>query len=177
MALPDDFVFSAANISQCDEIYALESESFPEDEAATLASITMRCTEAGDFFFVLMHKSAVIGFINGTLCEGEEILHDSMTEHVNTGSTLVIHSVTISSEYRRRGLAKSMLRLYVRRERVVLRRPTDFTPRGKRKGEETKRAPIETKLHKKYTPVHGYVTRSLLLKLTDSLCLLSRHPR
>lgn len=103
-----------ATLEHAQSIAQLEALCFPEDEAASLETITLRLTVASKFFKMIVdNENQLIGFINGTCIEGEEIHHDSMTSHVTTGKTLVIHSVSIHPSKRRQGLARKMLRLYV----------------------------------------------------------------
>jgi len=119
--LGDEFELREALVSEVPAMYAIEVEAFPEDEAATLPGMTMRCQEANTFFAVMTQKQSgnsstlLIGYINGTLCAGKELHHESMAEHIPSGTTLVLHSVTIAREYRRRGYARKMLTLYMRR--------------------------------------------------------------
>ena len=96
------------------EVSALESSSFPSDEAASDETIRDRQKVAGDFFYVIKNEATnVVGFVNGTCIEGETITHESMTEHRPKGTTLVIHSVTISPVGRRKGLGSLMLKNYL----------------------------------------------------------------
>ena len=98
---------------QADAIFAIEFEAFPTDEAADLQSVKMRMAEAGQFFHVLLRGNEVVGYINGTVCEGRVLRHESMSEHKPAGSTLVIHSVTVAAKHRRQGFATRMLKLYL----------------------------------------------------------------
>ena len=96
-------------------IATLEEESYPHDEAASKPTIVARQREAGAFFYVVRDIStgAVQGFINGTKILTEEIHHESMSEHQHDGSVVVIHSVTIAPNMRRKKLGRSMLKAYV----------------------------------------------------------------
>jgi hypothetical protein len=68
--------------SSIDAAYALETESFPADEAATLESITHRQKSAGQFFLGLYTENELVGFVNGTLTAAQELHHDTMTKYV-----------------------------------------------------------------------------------------------
>lgn len=96
-------------------ISAIEEESFPEDEKATLETIQMRCAGAGKYFYVLIDEkeNELIGYVNGTCIEESYITHESMETHHPNGSTLVLHSVTVKSSYRRQGHATFLLRAYL----------------------------------------------------------------
>jgi len=117
----EEFELREALVSEVPCLHVIEMEAFPADEAADLPGMRMRCQEANTFFTVLTQRQpetaspTLIGYINGTLCAGSELHHESMSEHVPSGSTLVIHSVTIAHQYRRKGYARKMLLLYVDR--------------------------------------------------------------
>ena len=60
--------------------------AFPPDEAATEESFLYRMTAARDFFYVLERNlkgsPEVIGYVVGTLANGDSLTHDSMYEHI-----------------------------------------------------------------------------------------------
>jgi ribosomal protein S18 acetylase RimI-like enzyme len=100
-------------------VIALETASYPSDEAASPEGIRFRQQHAGAFFQVATLASdtserQVVGFVNGTLVAGEELTDASMGDHDPLGSTLCIHSVVIDSAFRRHGIATTMLQAYVR---------------------------------------------------------------
>jgi len=111
-----------AEEGQASELAALEALCFPPDEAASLETIRMRLAVARRWFRVLLTPNSsnddstrsLVGFINGTLCSGAEIEHDSMTTHDSKGDTLVIHSVSVAPTHRRKGLGLQMLASYVK---------------------------------------------------------------
>lgn len=113
-------VLDCAQLSDNEEIAALEAISFPPDEAASLATITKRLTEAGRYFYCyrdLKRSNSLVGFVNGTCIVGNKINHESMTNHEPSGRTLVIHSVTIHPDFRRKGLGSTMLKVYIQKMR------------------------------------------------------------
>eukprot|EP00919_Chromeraceae_sp_WS-2016_P041507 GHVR01098929.1.p1 GENE.GHVR01098929.1~~GHVR01098929.1.p1 ORF type:complete len:102 (+),score=10.73 GHVR01098929.1:40-306(+) len=64
------------------DAYSLEKSSYPEDEAANLEGITYRFDNSRDYFHQLTDSTGkLIGFINGTLCKGRELEHNSMYNH------------------------------------------------------------------------------------------------
>lgn len=103
-----------ATIAEADAIEILEASSFPADEAASLDAIRARITEASQFFWTFRKVDSpdIIGFVNGTCITTNKIHHESMSQHEATGRTLVIHSVTISANERRKGLGSIMLKKY-----------------------------------------------------------------
>ena len=101
-------------------VTALESASYPPDEAATPQRLTFRAAHAAPFFKVLLHLSdsqqqppVLIGFVCGTLTSAARQEAASMATHDPTGTTLCIHSVVIAASERRRGLGGWMLRRYL----------------------------------------------------------------
>ncbi len=94
----------------------IEAEAFPADEAADFDGMSSRQKEAGEYFQTFLGADGeIVGYVNGTLCNGDEITHESMEEHVKGGTTLVIHSVTIKDGHRRKGHATQMLKSYVKK--------------------------------------------------------------
>jgi len=99
----------AADISKC---YEIESESYPEDEAASLQSLIYRQTHASPYFLICENDSSnIVGFICATQCQ--EFNHDSMSRHDPIGRLLAIHSVVVQKELRRQGIATKMLQEYL----------------------------------------------------------------
>ncbi|KAH3732766.1 Polyamine N-acetyltransferase 1 [Pelomyxa schiedti] len=121
----------AAREEQIDELYGLESTSYPEDEAAERDTMLMRMRVAPDCFRVLNSSDVtpdlvaslpptasipleptIIGFINGTLARGE-LTKETMHHHDPDGTTLCIHSVVTRPSLRRHGIALWMLSQYL----------------------------------------------------------------
>jgi GNAT superfamily N-acetyltransferase len=100
--------------SEIDIISKIEEDSFPEDEKATLEKITMRQETAGIYFRALVDSNdEVLGYVNGTCILENYITHESMETHNPHGQTLVLHSVTVKSDHRRKGEATFMLKAYL----------------------------------------------------------------
>lgn len=101
---------SANDVPTCFEI---ESASYPEDEAASLSSLEYRQSNAAKYFQCTVLDSKIIGFVCSTRCDLFE--EESMSTHEETGTFLAIHSVVVDKEYRRRGIASSMLKKYLKK--------------------------------------------------------------
>ena len=117
------------------QIYKLEKESYPADEAASRSSLQYRQHHAAAFFRCAVRVSNtnnpvshyeyrndpvqnslngigdVIGFVTGTRCHA--FTEESMSVHVPTGPILAIHSVVIHSKYRNRTYGSQMLKNYI----------------------------------------------------------------
>jgi predicted PhzF superfamily epimerase YddE/YHI9/N-acetylglutamate synthase-like GNAT family acetyltransferase len=102
-----------AELADAEELFALESASFPEDEMASLESIRLRLQQAARYFIVLEEQGHIIGFVNGTCVRSKDFEHDCMTTHITDGRYLVIHSVTIIPGRRRQKLGSSMFKEYI----------------------------------------------------------------
>lgn len=115
MISDQDYIFKSILLEDVQDIYELEILSYPLDEAATLEKIKYRAIHASEYFYSLkdIASSKLIGFINGTCTTASKIHHESMSEHVINGRTLVIHSVVVSPTMRRKGIATYMLKKYL----------------------------------------------------------------
>eukprot|EP00968_Pinguiococcus_pyrenoidosus_P013410 scaffold1220_cov259-Pinguiococcus_pyrenoidosus.AAC.82 len=92
--------------TEVDAAFALETASYPADEAASLDSLQFRQAHAGEYFYGAFDGSeALRGFVCATVAPGDELTQETMAEHHPDGSTLCIHSVVVASDLRRKGIA------------------------------------------------------------------------
>ena len=62
------------------------------------------------------HQNAqLVGFITATATASTNLTHDAMDVHEPNGQTICIHSVCVSPEHRRKGIALRLLNEYVTR--------------------------------------------------------------
>jgi len=108
-----DFQLIPARIEDSQLIADQEANSYPNDEAASEEKIRFRILNAGEYFYCYWLGEELIGFVNGTLCFGDTLTHESMSEHLSSGQTLCIHSVVIVEHHRYKGFGSSMLKQYV----------------------------------------------------------------
>lgn len=92
-------------------IIALETASYPAEEAASAASLQYRLSTAGEYFRSMWVNSELVGFICGTRCS--EFTAASMSTHEPSGECLAIHSVAVRPELRRLGLGIRAVRAYI----------------------------------------------------------------
>lgn len=106
---------STAREALLDDIYALECEAFPPDEAATREKFLMRITHAPELFLVAFDAAGrVFGFVNGTAVAGAiGLTHDTMSTHDAAGDLVCIHGVAVAAAHRRRGWGARLVRYYV----------------------------------------------------------------
>ncbi|GAA5900121.1 uncharacterized protein JCM6883_006094 [Sporobolomyces salmoneus] len=97
--------------------YELESASYPSDEAASLASLEYRQEHASNYFLGAYQSEddQLVGFICSTRTSSSTLTHESMETHEPTGAYLAIHSVCVSPDHRKQGIAKNLLQEYVKR--------------------------------------------------------------
>jgi GNAT superfamily N-acetyltransferase len=90
----------------------IEAASYPTDEAASPSSLAYRQSHAPSYFRCAVLNEKLIGFCCGTRCQ--EFTHSSMETHANNGRFLAIHSVVVTEEHRRKGVATALLKDYIR---------------------------------------------------------------
>lgn len=96
-------------------IVQLESENYPESEAATPEKLRHRLERAGEFFVVAENEQGgLLGFACGTLARGERLTEESMSEHDPQGSTLCLHSVVVEPGARRKGVGSELVGEFVK---------------------------------------------------------------
>ena len=100
----------AADVPRC---LTLEVAGYPEDEAATLESLTFRQANAPGYFLVACSGRTVVGFVCGTSTCADSLTHDSMSLHEPEGTTLCVHSVCVEGSQRRRKVGTRMLAAYL----------------------------------------------------------------
>ena len=94
---------------------AIETASYPADEAADEEKLALRIAQAPEYFWGAFAGDVLRGFVCGTLTTATDLTDESMSMHEPTGETLCIHSVVVDAEHRRQGLATWMLRSYIER--------------------------------------------------------------
>jgi PhzF family phenazine biosynthesis protein len=91
--------------------YSIEHASYPDDEEASLESLTYRQANAGEFFVgAFSAEDKLQGYICSTRCASFD--HDSLSTHVPDAPILAIHSVCVDAQYRNQKVATKMLRYY-----------------------------------------------------------------
>lgn len=100
---------------------AVEAACFPPSEACTLPIMQERIKQASQCFLVGIERKTgkIVGFINA-LCTDESTLRDELFTDTNLhdpdGENVMICSVAVLPEYRRQGIARSMMREFLGRQ-------------------------------------------------------------
>ena len=116
--VPSDFVsYRPVSEGDIDAIAEIESNSYPEDEKASLETLRYRCAEAGELFLVATEGSGneIIGYVCGTCVnENETLTAETMgSKHEPDGAVLCVHSVCVKESKRRRGEGGKLLQTYL----------------------------------------------------------------
>ena len=102
-----------ADINDADAIANVESECFPESEAATLEQFNERLKHYAKHFWLMFDDDKLIAFVDG-LVSDERYLSDEMYAraemHNESGKWQMIFGVNTIPEYRRKGYAEELLR-------------------------------------------------------------------
>jgi len=112
-----------AAASDLPAIAALETMSYPADEAASPESLAYRLANAGEYFYGVYGARAaaedeasggeeLVGFICATVAASATLTHEAMETHDPRGSSLCIHSVVTAPACRRQGIARAALKAY-----------------------------------------------------------------
>lgn len=112
-------------IEDLEMCYKLESETFPEEEAASKENIRIRLERYSEGFIVGEAEGRIIAHINSGSTSKEDITDEAfkgLTGHEEGGENIVIFSVAVEPGYQRRGLAGQMMRGFVVRARELRKR-------------------------------------------------------
>lgn len=118
----ENFDFRQVRPEDAETAAEIEAICFPPSEACTLPIMKERVALAGDSFLVAIdrEKGKMAGFVNA-LCTNENTLRDELFTdtqlHNPDGKNVMICSVAVLPEYRGRGIAREMVRLFLDRER------------------------------------------------------------
>lgn len=81
--------------------------------------ISYRQAEAGDLFLGAFLPNdqgrTLIGYVCATSSPEPTLTHESMSKHVPSSASVCIHSVCVSDDHRRKGIALGLLREYIAR--------------------------------------------------------------
>lgn len=93
--------FGKVSSKDLPRVVALETASYPADEAASEEQLKMRLREAGQFFHgAYADDGQLCGYVCGTLTSSQDLDDESMRTHDPKGHTLCIHSVVVAEEMR-----------------------------------------------------------------------------
>jgi GNAT superfamily N-acetyltransferase len=118
--VPAGFVsYRPVSEEDIETISEIESNSYPEDEKASLETLRYRCINAGEMFLVATEhggsENEIIGYVCGTCVnENETLTAETMgSKHEPDGAILCVHSVCVKENKRRRGVGGKLLQTYL----------------------------------------------------------------
>ena len=118
--VPAGFVsYRPVSEEDIETISEIESNSYPEDEKASLETLRYRCINAGEMFLVATEhggsENEIIGYVCGTCVnENETLTAETMgSKHEPDGAILCVHSVCVKENRRRRGVGGKLLQTYL----------------------------------------------------------------
>lgn len=94
------------------QVADVEKRCFPEAEAASLESFCQRIQTFPESFLVAVKKERIIGFINGCVTDQRTIQDEMFSDvscHQPGGKYQAIFGLDVIPEYRRKGVAASLM--------------------------------------------------------------------
>ena len=101
-----------ATFKDLDAVSAVEAACFPAAEAATPAEFEERLRYYGGHFWLMSDGEKLIGFVDGMVTDKADLSDDLYAQaslHDENGAWQMIFGVNTLPEYRRRGVAASLL--------------------------------------------------------------------
>ncbi|KAJ2743584.1 hypothetical protein GGH94_005585 [Coemansia aciculifera] len=113
MTTPLNLVFRClCSISEVHIAHGLESACYSSDEGASLETMLYRYKHAQHLFLGAFNGQTLVGYIMATQASGPLVTHKSMSTHDPLGTTVCIHSVCVSPQWQRQGVASMLLKKY-----------------------------------------------------------------
>ncbi|WBW71902.1 polyamine N-acetyltransferase [Schizosaccharomyces osmophilus] len=118
--------------SEVKQVAHLEDLCFPENERASLKTISYRVSQAPELqlglFAPTEHTTTLIGHLMATRTSSESVTVESMSKHKPTGNNIAIHSLSIHPAHRNRGYAKQLIKeLQFRSGKTLSPKPRNMT--------------------------------------------------
>lgn len=119
--------YTGATISDLDNLYELEKESYHPDEAASREQLKARIGYSQDMsepplLFLVARSSSVssdgdddeiVGYLCSTISTSPLVTDESLSMNEPQGRTICLHSVCVSPKYRHQGIATKMLNYWI----------------------------------------------------------------
>lgn len=114
-------VYIPATLADLDIISEMEQMSYHPDEAASREQLERRigyASQSGPELFTVArniedNKEEVVAFLCTTLTRADLVTDESMGVHEPTGKTICLHSVCVSPNYRKQGIATKLLTKWI----------------------------------------------------------------
>ena len=105
-------IIRKATMNDLDAISEVESECFPEAEAATKEEFRERLESYADHFLLMFDGEKLAAFIDGFVTDEPDLtdeMYENAAMHNESGKWQMIFGVNTLPEYRRRGLAGTLI--------------------------------------------------------------------
>lgn len=110
-------LFRRASLADVDRCYAIETEAYEGDEAATREKIATRIQQYPEGFLCLEHEGDIIGFINSG-CAWDVVMSDEefkeLIGHDAAAPNVVIMSVVLDPIHQGKGYASLLMTEFVK---------------------------------------------------------------
>ena len=106
-------IIRKATMSDLDAISKVESECFPAAEAATKEEFRERLESYADHFLLMFDGEKLVAFTDGFVTDEPDLtdqMYENAAMHSESGKWQMIFGVNTLPEYRRRGLAGTLIR-------------------------------------------------------------------
>ena len=106
-------IIRKATMNDLDAISEVESECFPAAEAATKEEFRERLESYADHFLLMFDGEKLAAFIDGFVADEPDLtdeMYENAAMHSESGKWQMIFGVNTLPEYRRRGLAGTLIR-------------------------------------------------------------------
>lgn len=106
-------IIRKATMDDLDAISEVESECFPAAEAATKEEFRERLESYADHFLLMFDGEKLVAFIDGFVTDEPDLtdeMYENAAMHNESGKWQMIFGVNTLPEYRRRGLAGTLIR-------------------------------------------------------------------
>ena len=128
----ENFYYRIIKVEEAETAAQMEQICFPPDEAWPKELVTERIKTIPDMTLVVEDKAAkrIVGMINGIATNEEKFCDDFITNvsrHDPDGKNLMITGIQVLPEYRHKGLAKELMKRFLRQEKVKGRRKAFLT--------------------------------------------------
>lgn len=110
----------AFTTADLDASFRIETASFPPTEAASRDKIARRIERFPQGFLVAAVDGHVVGHINSGVTDRDDITDEALKElagHDPEGTNVVVFSLAVVPEFRRRGIASALMRAFIAQSR------------------------------------------------------------
>ncbi|KAG2237009.1 acyl-CoA N-acyltransferase [Thamnidium elegans] len=117
--------YTPATLADLDIVNQYEQVSYHPDEAASREQLERRigyASESGPELFLVardIETDQVVGFLCSTLTTGDLVTDESMSVHERNGRTICLHSVCVSPDYRKQGIATKLMTKWIEQLKQV----------------------------------------------------------